>query len=407
LSCEFKLIMEDLDELIQFENESSFVDFKKNIYQKNQFHELILDVLAFANSHQKGDKFIVCGVKLNSDGSREMVGIQKDNIKDQSSYQQLIQSNIEPDIDVEIISHVYQELTFVIFKIINPQNRPYILKKNYDKLKKGMSLIRKGTFKMPLIRSDFERIYAERNDAIQFKGKITVWYTNRKEEKNGVFVASTPKNLPSDKAREKLKSIIARKEHQLKNHRGPRIEVSHLYKSVALMGGSLPYEDRDIETLKQNLKDVRETYYEDDMFLLCDKFAQDFNISILNTGLEYLKDCTVEVLFPKTKGILIFDQLYSKPKENTFPERLDISSQVNTDNWMYPRYQEHKSHYSYREELGNLKHNLEKKVFTVPLRILFFGRDEESGCLVKIKIHGENLSNPLVHEIEVKIQDPN
>jgi hypothetical protein len=53
----------ELEELIRFENENTGLDFKSGQYPTPAFEALIKDIVAMANAHFTGDRYIVCGVK--------------------------------------------------------------------------------------------------------------------------------------------------------------------------------------------------------------------------------------------------------------------------------------------------------------------------------------------------------
>lgn len=69
------------------------MDFKKTFYVKERYVDLLIDVIAFANSHNKNFKYIVCGVKEEK-GVKDLVGL--DSFTEQSIIEQLIFENIEP-----------------------------------------------------------------------------------------------------------------------------------------------------------------------------------------------------------------------------------------------------------------------------------------------------------------------
>ncbi|MEG0695856.1 MAG: putative DNA binding domain-containing protein [Algoriella sp.] len=59
-----------LIDLILYENENTSLDFKKTEYRKENYEEFLKDIISFANANSKGIKYIIIGVKDQSDGER-------------------------------------------------------------------------------------------------------------------------------------------------------------------------------------------------------------------------------------------------------------------------------------------------------------------------------------------------
>ncbi|MGB5822386.1 MAG: ATP-binding protein [Saonia sp.] len=397
--------MTSIDDLILYENENSTLDFKKTIYQKENFQELLLDVMSFANAHVSGDKYIILGVKHKSDNERELCGIDADNLSDSSTYQQLVNSNIEPDINLECFLHTYDSKQFGVFKIVDPSDRPYVLRKDYRKLKKGTALIRKGTLKMPLSRSDYDQIYASRNDGRYYEGTIQIGLSNGRDLSDNQIIVRPFPELPSDRARLKIERLIAVKKRASDNDNTARIFIPPIPKII--FDSPTPYEQRTIETLEENLKSVRETYFEDDMFELSSKCSEKINITLLNKGDQYLEDCTVQVIFPKLEGILLLDKIHKEPEpEPTIFTPLTaaiVGGSLSYEEMNYPNFSKEEEHYFFESDIGDLKHNLPTEVFKVPFRVVFLGIPSSSNFTVKIKIFGKNLINPIEEELKIKL----
>ena len=151
-----------LVECIKEEGESSFFDYKKDIYDfKNskEKEEFIKDILCFANGYSVGDKYIITGVKLQKDNStRELCGITEDKIQDGAIYQNLIDDNIEPSIIIDFTIIKYDDKKFGIFKIGKENiDKPYMLKKKFENLEVGFMKMRLGQKNVNITRRDLDR----------------------------------------------------------------------------------------------------------------------------------------------------------------------------------------------------------------------------------------------------------
>lgn len=186
----------DKDYLIQCiedEGESSFFDFKTDIYDlKNakEEAEFIKDVLCFANGHSIGDKYIITGVKLQKDNTtRDIKGITESKIKDGSDYQNLIDDNVEPSLIVDFAIVEYDGKKFGIFKIGKEnRDRPYMLKKQFQNLEVGFMKMRSGQRNINITRRELDKMYnskvKEKMSDIVLKGIVHNNISNSFEIKN-------------------------------------------------------------------------------------------------------------------------------------------------------------------------------------------------------------------------------
>ncbi|WP_336788312.1 AlbA family DNA-binding domain-containing protein [Paenibacillus sp. MMO-177] len=150
-----------LDEIIKYENENTFVDFKKTQYSRNE--DLIKDIMAMANADSDVlTRYIIVGVKLYPGGDRDYHAIPEHEFKDDADYQQIIRQYIEPEIKFSYFPYHFEENRLGIIKIYAGQSRPYLLKRQLGNLNPGDGYIRRGSQQARLIREDLEVIYEDR-----------------------------------------------------------------------------------------------------------------------------------------------------------------------------------------------------------------------------------------------------
>lgn len=157
--------MFEINELIEFHHESEYLDFKREEYNEQNKPNLIKDVLAFANAHSVGDKYIIIGVDKKADGTQLFDILPK---LDSANIQQYIHENIVPEIDIAYFPYDYKGHNLMVLQLRDPSDRPYFTSKNVA-FKKGTVLlkenecwIRKGSYQMSASRADFEKIYNSR-----------------------------------------------------------------------------------------------------------------------------------------------------------------------------------------------------------------------------------------------------
>lgn len=136
--------MKELEDTIRFENENTNLDFKAIQYKKEKYDSFLKDIIAMANAKSSEDRFIIVGVNLKANGDRDIIGIGEDFV-DEAIYQQIITENIEPELDFNYYPYEIDGIKLGVFRIYNCFNPPYMLKKDFGKLNKGDSFIRKGS----------------------------------------------------------------------------------------------------------------------------------------------------------------------------------------------------------------------------------------------------------------------
>lgn len=162
---------------IENEYENEFLDFKLKPYNwqsQNAKSDFLTDVISLANSSSEGDKYIILGVKVKNNGTREIKGINSNDLVDSAEYQQLVTENIEPTISIELkIVTNSQGLNFGIIRIFNCNNRPYLLKKKYENLESGFIKVRKGSRNSNVSRYILDEIYNSKNPKKESVFKIS------------------------------------------------------------------------------------------------------------------------------------------------------------------------------------------------------------------------------------------
>ncbi len=94
-----------------------------------------------------------------------------------------------------------------------------------------------------------------------FLGNLSIMFAGTKFEKILSVAATSEIELPSDQAAEKIRNIIQDKKRLYD------FGISIPSINLSFFGGT-SYENRDIETLKKNLENVKETYMDDDLYYL-------------------------------------------------------------------------------------------------------------------------------------------
>ncbi|QXP71247.1 ATP-binding protein [Polaribacter sp. R2A056_3_33] len=390
----------NLEEIIEFENENTELDFKSIQYVKSNYENLLKDLISMANAKTSNERHIIIGVKHKTNGNREILGIE-DAFIDDATYQEIANQNIEPELNFIYYPFDFKGNKLGIFKIFDCTNPPYMMKRAKGKLNIGDSFIRKGSHQARLTRKDID-YYIERRISIdKFNGELA-FYFDKIGNKELYLKPKLIDKTPSEKAKQKILEIIKSKEDSIS--KTPKSLISPFVDfDYSVPGMSTPYEKRSIKTLRENLKNIEITYEEDDLYYIYEENSLKFNFSILNLNNSYLEDAMIEVRI-SNKNILICNKIYSKPvEENHFLGVYSPKTSFSLEQMNYPNIKETENEFIIRENLGDLKHQIEKSAFNVPLRILLNPNSVGENIKIQIKMFGKNLKEPIKDNLIIQV----
>ncbi|MHB8137986.1 MAG: ATP-binding protein [Smithellaceae bacterium] len=393
----------DYDSIIEFENENSSVDFKAIQYDKNSHGELLKDVIAMANADVEGDRIIIIGIKHKPDGSRDIRPIIDNEFIDSATYQQLGRENIEPDLSIDYVPHYFKGKLLGLLKIQNCDNQPYMFKKDFSKFKKGDCYIRKGSHQLRISRSDLDRIYNKKKKYFDDNVVIGFSGTNYSQE-----ITLTPmKNieLPSKTAAKIIRRILEeKKKQQALPPQNYRDLLSQQMKEAAIrpLFGSVPYENRSIATLENDLNKVEETYRKDDLYEILETQSFRLNFDILNNADEYIQDATVCIEIKKDASFNIPNRILEKPRDNSILPSLPPFHNFISN---YPNVELIGEIIHITSEVGEIKHRLKSSLLCADIRLAIFKKPVSGEIPITIKLYAKNIAIPLERKLRIRIEE--
>jgi Putative DNA-binding domain len=411
--------MELLD-LIQYENEKTGLDFKAVIYKADKFDELLKDIMAMANAALEEDRYIVVGIKHQPSSERVFLGVEE--FMDDATYYQLVHSNIEPDIQFEYFHVEVEDKRVGVFRIFNCDNQPYMLKKDTKTLRRGDGFIRKGTSQMRLMRSDLDKIFAKRQVVPDLAAKLEAVF----EVDGQLSTRMTPaldSGLPSASAARDIRRAIADKEmseaqrearkQAALDNKIPNSALFNIFEvnpvfaqmnemAASISGRSLPYEQRTLATLREDLETVEKTYEEEDLYYLYEERAGKVNLLLSNHGEQYIEDCSVEIRIKRSFPFVVSSAIYRKPKYRSAFMPLVINS-PSFERTYYPKVTETADSYLIKNHLGDLRHNLTTPALKVPVRVTLPIDSAGQQMEVTLTLFGKNLPKPYIKTMLISI----
>ncbi len=394
--------MSDLETIIRYENEHSALDFKAVQYRKDAHEDLLTDVMAMANADVEGDRHIVVGVKHRADGTREFLGVARAEFVDPAIYQQLVRANIEPALDLDYFSMELEAVRVAVLKLSGCTEQPYMMKKDFGKLRAGDAFVRRGSQQARLTRPDLDGMIARRARSGPEDADLIVSFSEDRVDTELTLIALRDVELASDRAKQKIEAILQEREQQRRNPGVAGFGADLLPPTVfgSIFGGT-PYQVRSDEELRKNLEHIKKTYEEDDRYEMFEKHALRLNVYVQNDGTQYVEDATVELHLPKAPGLWVADRLYPKPEHGPLGMGgLHLLTGLSSG---YPRVATKGNSIVVSDHHSSIKHRRTTKAFTEPLRIAAFKDLAGQTLRLEFLIHGKNLVAPYRRELRLQV----
>src|SRR5699024_7648524 len=264
-------------------------------------------------------------------------------------------------------------------------DRPYISKKDYRGINAGDSVIRKGSTTSTMSRDDLDKIYSYSSNTIN-PHKIEVGFDENLETILEVNAKGyNTEDLPSSKEKkfyeEKLRILKEHiQEEDRKNKTNPLSNVN--IESVVNFGRMFSengVHDKKInigadyfgvpirlseDELKARIANVKETYFENDLYFIQENVAKNLNLYILNNGDKFLEDVYIKLYIPTEIGYL-FTEYYEEPVNGP------LSVTPNHLLYQYPDVKIDNDKYVITESVGTVRHQLKDTLFVNPLKIAY------------------------------------
>lgn len=401
----------NLDDLIEFEEEHTCLDFKSKEYNKDNWTDLIKDVMSMANSLDSNTKRIVIGVKHTPGEEKEFLGIEE--ISDQATLENIIQENIEPTINFRYFKHIFKGVNLGIIEISNNNDRPYMMKKDYGKgLKRGDAWIRKGSRQSRLGRPELDEIQRNKKNLV-FDNKIIIG-CGEELKKEIIIKKSKAKRelLPSVVEKKHLEKLVKKLDDRYGS--GDVVGKSYITHSPerGFLFGEFNDADKSIkagksffnlpvyETKEELLKDIEninDDYEERDNYYIFEECSYKFNCMIYNDGLEFLEDVVIEMFFNE-EVFLVSDKIYDKPDDSN-----PIQMKQNKPKHYYPQIERKDESVVAIASYDKIRHKTLTQVFKEDLRILINPEVSLKETEIKYRISAKNLPDIVEGSIKVLI----
>ena len=378
--------MKSIEEIIRYEPECSYVEFKSEEYFTSGFASFVKDMIAMANSSYEGDKYIIIGV-AEKNGKKTMKGLSMP-LEDPAHYDQVIHNNIEPEIPFLLQTVEVDGKLFGVFIIQDCSDKPYMMRKEAYKMNKGDWFIRKGTSTERPVRRDLDGIWEKRQNIFRFEGDVNVspeiWST-----RDGLIPVRRLIHWPSDQEAAKIQALLDEIDRGQHN---PRI------RNMAHPGGY--YDGMEPDQLREHLGRIKKTFHDEDLYEKFEMQGTRMNFLLTNTGSMYIEDVSVLITIPAIPGLEIAPKQYYK--EGALAAAALHFSRDTDQRLEYPSVIIKDGFFEIRQPLGSLRHGIPTKLFVTDLRVFPDHRLSGKALQARVTIYGKNLAKALERSLVLK-----
>jgi len=383
--------MESIDELIKYNQEGEFLEFKLVEYRDEIRANLIKDVMALANAFHQGDRYLIIGLKKEGDDIR-FNPIEKR--EDDAGIQQFIHQNIFPELSISYTLYKYEGNALALLTIKNPTDQPYSAIKSLNNksgvvIRQNEMYIKKGSHQLLMSRRDLDRIYQQKYKANGLEGKIELVFENGKKEIEIECVRNIQK--PSQLEKRKIENEINSQEDLL--NRSPR---EYLEKVSQRTRSSQSYDQMDLPELKRQLASIERTYETEDRHYLYETRAYKLNLTVLNHGDKYLESVLLILSIADIEGLKVINYIAPMLHQVVIP--------ANRPTYNYPKVEYQNGQTIVTQELKEVRHHFPTTCFETALRVFAGEALGKKMVRVKAKIIAANLNTPQEYELIVNFK---
>jgi hypothetical protein len=397
----------DLNDVIQYENETTNIDFKSTQYSKKNQESFLKDVMAMANSLDGAVGLVIIGVKLYPGGARIFHPIHPEEFVDDGIYQQWVRENIEPEIKFTYKPWTHSEGLLGIFEIGPCTNAPYMMRRASGSLIKGECWIRKGSHQDRVTRQDLCQIFDRRSS--RFNGTLKVGFDS--SYRDSIELCSIVKvERPSTRARKEIEEILSRRRHERQQKvienslealdGGIPVDIQRQLDSIWFPG--MAYQHMTNTRLERELEEVLAVHKKDDQYCLLEETAHKIQLFMHNDSSQYLEDATLRMTLKK-QGLFIPKEVLLPPVKPGLIPHAPRSRRETT--LKYPAVTYDDCTIRLQASIGDIRHQLPVPAFGEPFRLVIGASLAATTIELDWMVHAKNLPQPLSGRLFILVRD--
>ncbi|MDJ0813299.1 MAG: ATP-binding protein [Woeseiaceae bacterium] len=375
--------MNRLARIVRSATPSTAVKFCKQPYGKSGVEQFLRDVIAMANAAVDGPRYIITGVELDAEGRRCMHGVNRGDFSGKPAYQALANEHIEPPIRIQYQPVSVDGEQVGVFEIADCQDRPYMMRIDYSEtLRRGDAFARIKTNAVKLGRRQLQALFEKKFQDSVSATSIEIGFPGEIIHKDLHVMTHSLAQLPSAVAGAKLHELIEAKQQVAVTATNTFLErLTH----ARLFGSDCPYENRSVEEIHDEMRQIERRYRDHDNHFLFEERATLVQLVLLNQGNEKLNDASLTLVMPKHPALHVGAELPRIPRDDEFIERTP-GEQAG-----YPSVSVHDNSVQVSVKLGDIEPGEPTEVFELPLRICVGNELEGRRTGIRYALHAHNL----------------
>lgn len=378
--------MSRLTKIAQSASPGTSTQFRKHEYGGGGIRHFLRDVLAMANASIEGPRYIVVGADFDGNGKKRVYTVDAEDFSGKPSYQSLANEYIEPALRIRYEPVSIDGKKIGVFEIGDCQDRPYMMRIDYsEKLRRGDAYARVNDAAIKLGRRQLQVLFERKFRDSVSAGDIEVGFPGEIIHKDLTLRCFNLSLLPSADAGNKLAQLIkiqsAARDHDSTNVMA-RLTHARLY------GTDDPYVDRSPDELKDEMRQIRHKYRDEDRHYLYETNGERIQLVVCNQGQEPILDASLSIVLPNHNAFHVADRLPNVPTKNGFIERTPEEIAA------YPSVSLKDDSVHITSKVGDIPVGEPVEIFSAPLRICAGQELRGKRFGMRFALHGQNLRAP-------------
>ena len=229
-----------------------------------------------------------------------------------------------------------------------------------ETLRRGDAYVRVNKSAVKMGRRQLQALFEKKFKDSVSASNIEIGFPGEIIHKDRSLPTCSLAELPSIVASSKLNELIEAKEQVHESASNTMVaRLTH----ARLFGSDTPYEERSMEEIMEEMKQLKKQYRDNDDYFLFEENRNDLQLVVFNQGEEPIRGASLTLVLPNHDVFHIATQLPKLPKGRNFVERLPAEQAD------YPAVSLRDDSIHVSVKLGDIEPGEPTDVFFTPLRV--------------------------------------
>ncbi|MBC7983006.1 MAG: hypothetical protein H7Y02_04040 [Candidatus Obscuribacterales bacterium] len=293
------LSFERMEAAIRSSSQHPLLIVRPRPYADAEHAELVTDVLALANVRAQGERFIAFGATANG----ALHGLSASEHAAAEACAEAAANSVEPALRLDYKQWRIDAVTLGILTIGACDDPPYLARRDVGpSIAAGDGWLRSRNRNRRLLRSDYDRFYAQRFSEPEFSGNVCVQFATDPPTEIVSLAANVLPQLPSTQAADKLQALIAAQEI-VDDAAGMHLTSIRRLSYARVLGAEEPYIAKSVDTLRVELQSIANSYGKRDLHYKFERQSHRLNFVIHVEGAPRIQAASLVLHIPVGLGI--------------------------------------------------------------------------------------------------------